>query len=159
MFTCWRTSLDYVITIEFMSKTSILFFILSMHYWRRMLLGHGVMRLKKLSTHSKKSFQSSPFWEGLISTRSSFYTLTRVLLVLKLFLANLMKRARNMLSPMHFEATTRLRTTTLHTRGSALLLYGPSYILGPIFMAPISLCIPTTSLSNGWWPMINLLVS
>jgi len=33
--------------------------------------------------------------------------------------------------------------------GNALLLYGPSYISSPIFMAPISLCIPTTSLSSG----------
>jgi hypothetical protein len=28
---------------------------------RRMLFGHGVKRFKKLSTHSRKSFQSSPF--------------------------------------------------------------------------------------------------
>jgi hypothetical protein len=28
---------------------------------KRMLLGHGVKTLRKLSTHSKKSFQSSPF--------------------------------------------------------------------------------------------------
>jgi hypothetical protein len=41
-----------------------------------------------------------------------------------------------------------LRTTTFHMRGSVLLLYGPSYISGPIFMAPSSLCILTTSLSN-----------
>jgi hypothetical protein len=34
-------------------------------------------------------------------------------------------------------------------KGSALLLYGPSYISSPIFMAPISLCIPTTNISNG----------
>jgi len=74
---------------------------------------------------------------------------TGVLLVLELFLANLMKKARNMLSPMHLKATTRLRATTLHTKGSALLLYGPSYISGPIFMAPISLCISTTNLSSG----------
>jgi hypothetical protein len=33
--------------------------------------------------------------------------------------------------------------------GNVLLLYGPSYILGLIFMAPSSLCIPTMSLSNG----------
>jgi hypothetical protein len=42
-----------------------------------------------------------------------------------------------MLLPMHLKATTRLRATTLHTRGSALLLCGSSYISGPIFMAPI----------------------
>jgi len=54
-----------------------------------------------------------------------------------------------MLSPMHPEATTRLRVTTFHTRGSVLLLYGLSYILGPIFMAPSSFYIPTTSLSSG----------
>jgi hypothetical protein len=34
-----------------------------------------------------------------------------------------------MLLPMHPEATTRLRVTTLHTKGSVLLFYGPSYIL------------------------------
>jgi hypothetical protein len=79
----------------------------------------------------------------------SFYTLIGVLLVLVLFLANLMKKARNMLSPMHFETTTRLRTTTLHMKGSVLLLYGLSYISGPIFMAPSSFYIPTTSLSSG----------
>ncbi len=116
---------------------------------RRMLFGHGVKRFKKLSTHSRKSFQSSPFWEYLISTRFSFYTLTWVLLVLELFLANLMRKARNMLLPMHLETTTRLRATTLHTKGSALLLYGSTYISSPIFMAPISFCIPTTSLSSG----------
>jgi hypothetical protein len=113
-----------------------------------MLFKHGVKRLRKLSKHSRKNFQSSPFYEDLISTRSSFYTLTGVLLVLVLFLANLMRKARNMLSPMHPEAT-RLRATALHMRGSISLLYGVSYISGPIFMAPNSLCIPTTSLSNG----------
>jgi len=54
-----------------------------------------------------------------------------------------------MLSPRHLEVTTRLRATILHTKGSVLLLYGSSYILGPIFMAPSSLCIPTTNLSSG----------
>jgi hypothetical protein len=112
-----------------------------------MLLGHGVKRFRKLLTHSRKSFKCSPFREDLISTRSSFYTLTRVLLVLMLFLANLMKKARNMLSPMHPEVTTRLKAITLHMKGSVLLLYGSSYILGLIFMAPSSLCILTTSLS------------
>jgi hypothetical protein len=33
--------------------------------------------------------------------------------------------------------------------GNVLMLYGLSYILGPIFMAPISLCIRTTNLSSG----------
>jgi len=116
-------------------------------------------RLRKLSTHSRKSFQSSPFWEDLISTRFSFYTLTRVLLLLVLFLANLMKKVKNMLSPMHLEATTRLRTITLHTKGKVLLLYGSSYISGPIFMAPNWLCVSTTNLSSGWWPTTSLLVS
>ncbi len=37
----------------------------------------------------------------------------------------------------------------LHTKGSVLLLYGPSYISGPIFMAPTSLYIPTINLSSG----------
>jgi hypothetical protein len=96
----------------------------------------------------RKSFQSSPFLEDLISTRSSFYTLIGVLLILVLFLVNLMRKARNMLSPMHPEAT-RLRVTTFHTRGSVLLLYGPSYISSFIFMAPSSFSIPTTSLSSG----------
>jgi len=114
-------------------------------------------RLRKLLTHSRKNFQSSPFWEDLISTRSSFYTLTRVLLVLVLLLANLMRKTRNMLSPMHPKATTRLRTTTLHTSGNALLLCGLSYISGLIFMASSSLCIPTTNLSSGWWPTISSL--
>jgi hypothetical protein len=39
------------------------------------------------------------------------------------------------------------------------LLYGPSYISSPIFMALSSLCIPTTNLLSGWWPTTNLLVS
>ncbi len=43
-----------------------------------------------------------------------------------LFLANLMRKAKNMLSFMHLEATTRLRAITLHTKESVLLLYGPS---------------------------------
>ncbi len=53
-----------------------------------------------------------------------------------------------MLSPMHPKATG-LKAITLHTRESVLLLYGPSYISGLIFMAPSSLCIPTTSLLSG----------
>jgi hypothetical protein len=109
--------------------------------------------------HLRKRFQSSPFWEDLISARSPFYTLIGVLLVLVLFLANLMRKVRNILLPMQPETTTRLRATTLHTRGGVLLLYGSSYISGHIFMAPSSLCIPTTSLSNGWWPTISLLIS
>jgi hypothetical protein len=44
-----------------------------------------------------------------------------------------------MLSLMHPEGTTRLRITTRRTWGNVLLLYGTSYILGPIFMTPISL--------------------
>jgi hypothetical protein len=116
-------------------------------------------KFRKLLTHSRKSFQSSPFWEDLISTRSSFYTLIRVLLVLVLLLANLMRKARNMLLLMHPKATTRLKATTLHTKGSVLMFYGSLYISGPILMAPSSLCIPTTSLSSGWWPMTSLLVN
>jgi hypothetical protein len=50
-----------------------------------------------------------------------------------------------MLSPMHPETTPRLKATTLHMRGTVLLLYEPSYISGPIFMALSSFCIPTTS--------------
>jgi hypothetical protein len=115
--------------------------------------------LGKLSTHSRKSFQNSPFWGDLILARSSFYTLIRMLLVLVLFLANLMRKAKNMLSPMHPEARTRLWITTFHTKMSVLLLFGPSYILGLIFMAPSLVCIPTTNLSSGWWLMTSLLVS
>jgi hypothetical protein len=59
------------------------------------------------------------------------------------------EEVKNMLSLMHPEAITRPRTTTFHTKGSVLLLYGLSYIAGPIFMALSSLCIPTTSLSSG----------
>jgi hypothetical protein len=81
------------------------------------------------------------------TARSSFYTLIGILLVLVLFFANLMRKVKNMLSPMHPKVTTRLRTTTLHTRGSVLLLYGPSYISGPVFMALSSHCILTTNLS------------
>jgi hypothetical protein len=51
--------------------------------------------------------------------------------------------------PMHPETTTRLKVTIFHVKGNVLLLYGPSYFLGPIFMAPSSLCIATTSLSSG----------
>jgi hypothetical protein len=36
--------------------------------------------------------------------------------------------------------TTRMRATTIPTKGSVLLLYGSSYISSPIFMAPSSLC-------------------
>jgi hypothetical protein len=61
-----------------------------------------------------------------------------------------------MLLPMHLEITIRLKTTILHMRGSVLLLYGLSYILGPIFMAPISFCIPTTSLSRNVYIMIMI---
>jgi len=60
-------------------------------------------------------------------------------LVLVLLLANLMRKARNMLSPMHLE-TTRLKATTFHTRGGCLVvvwavihfrpyLYGTKFIL------------------------------
>jgi hypothetical protein len=89
--------------------------------------------------------------EFLILRRPNFskVTSTRVLLVLVLFLANLMRKVRNILSPMHPETTIRLKATTLHTKGSVLMLYGLSYISGPIFMAPNSLCIQTTSLSSG----------
>jgi len=97
----------------------------------------------------KEKLSKFPFWEDLISTRSSFYTLIKVLLVLVLFLPNLMRKARNILSPMHPEVTKWLRAITFHTRGSVLLLYGPSYISSLIFMALSSLCIPTTSLLSG----------
>ncbi len=68
---------------------------------------------------------------------------------INVILANLMTKARNMLSLMHLETTTRLKATIFNTNGSVLLLYGPSYISCPIFMAPSSLCILTTSLLNG----------
>jgi hypothetical protein len=54
-----------------------------------------------------------------------------------------------MLSPMHPETTIGLKVTIFHTKGNVLLLYGSSYISGPIFRAPSSLCILTTNLSNG----------
>jgi len=133
MFTLWEASSDYVITTRFMSKTSVLLLILSMHCYKRMLFGHGMKKLRKFLTHSRKNVQNSPFWEDLISERFSFYTLTGVLLVLVILVANLMRKVRNMSSPMHPETTTRLRATTLHMRGSVLLLYGPSYIYGTKF--------------------------
>jgi hypothetical protein len=55
-----------------------------------------------------------------------------VLLVLVLFLANLIRKARNILSPLYPEATTRLRATTFHTKGSVLLLFRP-YLYGTKF--------------------------
>jgi hypothetical protein len=58
------------------------------------------------------------------------------------------EEGKEYLSPMHPKVTTRLKVTTFHTKGNILLLYGPSYISGPIFMAPSSLYIPTTSLSS-----------
>jgi len=97
----------------------------------------------------KEKLSKFPILRDLISTRSSFYTLTGMLLVLVLFLANLMKKARNMLLLMHPKATTKMRATTLHTRGNVLMLYGSSYISGHIFIAPSSLCISTINLSNG----------
>ncbi len=97
----------------------------------------------------KEKLLKFPILRRLDFNKVSFYTLTGVLLVLVLFLANLMRKARNMLSPMHPKTTIRLRATTFHTRGNVLLLYGPSYILGLIFMALISLCIPAISLSSG----------
>jgi hypothetical protein len=54
-----------------------------------------------------------------------------------------------MVSPMHPEGITRLRATTLHTKGNVLMLYWSSYISGPIFMAPSSFFIPTINLSSG----------
>jgi hypothetical protein len=54
-----------------------------------------------------------------------------------------------MLLFMHLKATTKLKATTLHTRGNVLLLYGLSYIIGPILMAPSSFCIPITNPSSG----------
>jgi hypothetical protein len=38
-------------------------------------------------------------------------------------------------------------------------LYGLSYISSPIFMALSSLCIPTTSLSSGWWPSTSFVIT
>jgi hypothetical protein len=97
----------------------------------------------------KEKLSKFPILRYLISTRYSFYTLTGVLLVLVLFLANLMKKARNMLSLMHPKTTTKMRAITLHRRGNVLMLYGPSYISGHIFIAPSSVCISTINLSNG----------
>jgi hypothetical protein len=97
----------------------------------------------------KEKLSKFPILKRLDFSKVSFYTLNGVLLVLVLLLANLMKKARNMLSPMHPEATTRLRATTFHMRGNVLLLYGLSYILSHIFMALSSLYNPTTSLSSG----------
>ncbi len=72
-------------------------------------------------------FQVSFLARNLVSpcfgreSKARVTTLTRMLLVLVLFLANL-----NMLLAMHPKATTRLKVITFHTRGSVLLLYGPS---------------------------------
>jgi len=66
-----------------------------------------------------------------------------MLLILVLFLANLMKKTKNLLLPMNPEATIKLRATTLHRRGNVLLLYGLSYISGLIFMKSSTFWIPT----------------
>jgi hypothetical protein len=97
----------------------------------------------------KEKFSKFPILERPDFSKVFILQLIGVLLILVLFLANLMKKARNMLSPMHLEATTKLRATTHHSRGSVLLLYGPSYISSPIFMAPSSLFILTTNLPSG----------
>jgi hypothetical protein len=97
----------------------------------------------------KEKLSKFPILKRFDFSKVFILPLIRVLLVLVLFLANLMRKARNMLSPKHPKTTPRLRTTIFHTRGSVLLLYGPSYISSPIFMALSSLCIPTTNLLSG----------
>jgi hypothetical protein len=52
--------------------------------------------------------------------RFSFYTLIGILLVLVLFLANLMRKARNILSHVHPKTTTRLKETIFHMKGNVL---------------------------------------
>jgi hypothetical protein len=71
----------------------------------------------------KEKLSKFPILRRLDFNKVFIYTLTRVLLVLVLSLANLMKKAKNMLLPLHPEATPRLRVITLHTRGNVLLLY------------------------------------
>ncbi len=68
---------------------------------------------------------------------------------ISVILGQLDEEGKELLSLMHPEATTRLRTTTFHTRGSVLLMYGPSYISRLIFMVLSSFCIPTTNLLSG----------
>jgi hypothetical protein len=153
MFTLWRVSSDYVITTRFYVQD----FNTIVHplyvLFKKDVAWTWNEEAKETFNTLKEKLSKFP-----ILKRPNFNTLIKMLLVLVLFLVNLMKKARNMLSPMHLEAT-RLKATTLHTRGSVLLLYGSSYISGPIFMAPISLCISTTSLWSGWWPTTSLLVS
>jgi hypothetical protein len=72
----------------------------------------------------KEKLSEFPILKRLDSTRFSFYTLTGMLLVLVLLLDNFMRKAKNMLSPMHPKTTTSLRATIFHMRGSVLLLYG-----------------------------------
>ncbi len=105
------------------------------------------MKLRKLST-LKEKISEFPILKRPNFSKVFILHIDWSLLVLELLLANLMRKAKNMLSPMH-PKETRLKATTLHTKGSALLLYGPSYISSFIFMSPISLCILTTSLSSG----------
>jgi hypothetical protein len=159
MFTLWGASSDYVITTEFMSNISILLPSSLCIVKKKCCLDMEWRSLGSFRHIQGKAFRVPHFGEDLILARSSFYTLIGMLLVLVLFLANLMRKARNMLSPMHPKAIIRLRATTFHMTGNVLLLYGPSYISDPIFMALSSLCIPTTSLSSGWWPTTSLLVS
>jgi hypothetical protein len=130
-----------------------------------MLFGHGMKRLKKLSTHSRKSFQSSPFWGDLISARSSFYTVTKVVLVLVLFLANMMMKAKIMLSPMHLETTSRL-SKYFSYEGDCLIdvwaiihfrpyLYGTNFTLYTNHQ-PIKWLMTNDKLTNKWahWALI-----
>jgi hypothetical protein len=45
--------------------------------------------------------------------------------------------------------SNKAKSNYFHRRGSVLLLYGSLYFSSPIFMAPSSLCIPTTNLLSG----------
>jgi hypothetical protein len=114
-----------------------------------MLFKHGVKRLKKLSTHSRKKLSKFPIMRRPNFNRVFILHIDWSALGISVILGQLDEESKEYDIAYASQGNNKAKNNYSSYKEECLAIVWVVIHFKPIFMAPNSLCISTTSLSNG----------